>query len=513
MGKAKIIENIGEGFYRIQLLYDQVRLRTELAQLKDLETQYYKLLQKVLLTLIDLDNELIRTGDALDAVIDQYRQGLLSKLNELPPPIPPPTPNDPETNEPWTDPDRSQDDPLAAAMNAARVANGKSALQRNQSLDLSVRLHLAYLASYGSTSIFGLDQTTPANRARAANYAYDAATGVQMLLGFGDRDPIQVVQRWLRHYTSERTWLLSDAFTEMGVGFRYAASSPFTYLWGAVLTKPGSPPLTEEYEDPAKKAAIDMEKNLKEMKTPAGDFPKKLAEASGAYAKVVQKKKAALEEIKKLKLDRLEWENRIALLEDLKKKGEKVYYAWCCQYLDIFPKDYIVQTAEIPGFWNDEGKPRYINLSDGRTILYDEYPINILSGYDNSGFLTWTENMTPAATFYATAIEPGHLKWNPRWRYGTILEKTDQTCTVLLDQSTERKLSREIALDLDDGNALYEVPFAYPPCNGAVFHVDDEVVIRFAGKNRTQPQVIGFRRKPIQCPQGRMTWRSLQFGR
>ena len=80
-----------------------------------------------------------------------------------------------------------------------------------------------------------------------------------------------------------------------------------------------------------------------------------------------------------------------------------------------------------------------------------------------------------------------------------------------LEAGTARLLSneKEMALDGDADLTLADVPIWYPPCNGAVFQIGDEVLLWFDGWTRAKPKVIGFRREPKPCPQGRQSWRDI----
>jgi hypothetical protein len=72
-----------------------------------------------------------------------------------------------------------------------------------------------------------------------------------------------------------------------------------------------------------------------------------------------------------------------------------------------------------------------------------------------------------------------------------------------------RGVVEALVLDADDQRTLTAVPISYPPCDSEVFGEGDEVLVHFADHDRDTPAVVGFRREPIPCPAGRLSWRQL----
>lgn len=121
--------------------------------------------------------------------------------------------------------------------------------------------------------------------------------------------------------------------------------------------------------------------------------------------------------------------------------------------------------------------------------------------------LNYSTAMTPAAAFYNAAIEPGHLKWKPIWRYGalTSVDVSTSSCSLTLETIQARKLEDEadtLDLSLDENLNLTNVPISYPPCNAHAFEVGDDVLVLFEGFNRDTPKVVGFRFVPRTAPGG-----------
>jgi hypothetical protein len=73
-----------------------------------------------------------------------------------------------------------------------------------------------------------------------------------------------------------------------------------------------------------------------------------------------------------------------------------------------------------------------------------------------------------------------------------------------------RGLADDLILDADDQRTLTDVPISYPPCDSGVFEEGVEVLVHFAGHDRDSPTVVGFRREPIPCPGGRLSWAQLR---
>lgn len=270
-------------------------------------------------------------------------------------------------------------------------------------------------------------------------------------------------------------------------------------------------------DSPAAQAASDAESSVKKIPLPTIETyePKELSAAAAAYAVAVRKLQEAEKEIAKIKAERLERDKRIALLQNiLSAVSNKIIDIWCASYTTRL--DGVVRTLEVPGYWQEESVLKsatlYAETDHYKNVLYYERSINIapeiLLGGD-AGDLVPSESMTDAAVFYNAAMEPGHNKWKPLWRYGVLLTDHDHhrdtnQCTVQLNDAIARELSgdeSEMSINkFNDYEILTGVPIVYPPCNGVAFYKDDEVLVYFDGMNRETPVVVGFRRQPHKCP-------------
>ena len=101
MGKAIITANVGDGLYKARPLYDLTRLNKKKNSTSSIpiKREYYALLGKAVLSLSLLEDETEIARRAMNAVINQWQQDLLNTGN--PPPIVPPTEDDPLTGLPW----------------------------------------------------------------------------------------------------------------------------------------------------------------------------------------------------------------------------------------------------------------------------------------------------------------------------------------------------------------------------------------------------------------------------
>jgi len=514
MGQAFITENIGDSLYKAKPLFNTAALDAELTKLQAAETEYAALILKAFDTLALLEDDAAIARASMNAIIQQWIDGIIAAGEEEPEPIEPDDPNDPETGLPWVDPDRAQEAPLLDLVNAARTAASVGTVSRDDDLDAACLSHLRYQGGNGSMGHTGQWRSKPLNRANQQGYYRPAV--IHELLAYGETSPALVMRRWQRE---PATWvdLLAADVTHAGVAHVYARTHPGSYLWAVLLASAKSDPTTNTvFEDPADGAAEDTEAGLDEIKVPTTDraTPEKLGEAVRLFALAQNKVIAADREVARLMAEKLQRGQRIGELQAEKERINGMeFYIWACYYQDLIPPGTTVETAEVPGFWNDDPVSQTVTLyagtSQARTITYPEYNWNIrLATSDASGKLVSSIAMTPASVFYNCAMESGHLKWKPIWRYGTLTAVETYNGSVSLSNN-DRNIYNNENLDINETATLENVTFEYPPCQGSVFNIGNEVLIRFIGFDRTQPRIIGFRRSPVKCPFQRTSWASL----
>lgn len=512
MGRARIVANKGAGLYTATPLYNWTRLDAVLSDLTAQQANYATLLLRALNTLDDLRDEVAVAGAAMDTLIDQWHAALLAHNAALAP-LEPPTPDDPETSMPWTHPDRAQEPPLLKAINDLRAAAGLGALSRVGDLDKAALYHLRSLASSGKTTHLGPFGSTPFDRVLTQGYS---AAEVYELLAAGPRSAEEVMTRWTNHEPSLDK-LMDPAITEAGVAYHYASSHPSAHLWCVVLCVPGPPPVhitppsgsheIDDNPDPAKESAKKEADKLDKIKAPTLDplQPSQLTGVVKNYAEAVQKFGAAEKELNRLMAEKLERDQRIADLERVKSgKEDRVIDVWAAWYWEGFNAGDVVHTAEIPGFWDDANAWKIVTVNEGtekeRDVGFNQRWWNIVRSPKPSQ-LAPAPPMSPELVFVNTALEPGHLRWRPAWRYGIITALAGNVATVQLVASTERGETDGVLNLNPEADVLTGVPIDYPPCNGLAFAIDDEVLIAFDNQQWDGARIVGFRSAPVDCAQ------------
>lgn len=413
MGRATIVENIGEGLYRIRLEYNLDPLRAELEKLKAEHEQYLTDIVDAIRT----KNRLrIARDDArlgMDAVVDQWINAVITATIEEPPDI--------ELADPESTVDEEQREALLTAINARRSTE----LTEVDELDDAILAILRYLAASGRTSD---DQGTPENRASIAGYAFDSDVGVAVALQFGATSAEEAVERMMRNEAYVLA-LLSEDYTECGVAYLYAPSNRYGYLWGAILAAPGEEIEIEMPEDDeAKEAADEASAELERIEIPTIDTfqPKRLGEVCAAYGRAVAEYRAAMETVERILTDEEIRQQRMSRLQALIDEAQEPIHAWTCEYEPGFQDGDLVATAEVPGWYvRDETSKRAVVI-DGQSVDYSERSINIVSGTGcDVGQINHADGIPPeklGIEYLNAALEPGHLKWRPRWQYGVVLQ-------------------------------------------------------------------------------------------
>ncbi len=135
-------------------------------------------------------------------------------------PIPAPTPIPPD--------DISNEQTVIDLINQNRNANGLPSLPVASELTQSARRHSHDMGNNHFTGHVGSDGSTYGQRMQEAGYAW-ADSGEIIGWGFGG-DAASVVDWWMNSATHKAT-ILSENFTDMGVGYREDAGSDWGYYW------------------------------------------------------------------------------------------------------------------------------------------------------------------------------------------------------------------------------------------------------------------------------------------
>lgn len=510
MGKAVIVESIGEGLYLARPVYNNSGITTELNELKLQRDKYYLTLFKAQYTVRLLKEDVTIALGALNQIIVQWKQALIDKMKTAPP-IPPSTPNDPDTGEPWVDQDRAQEPLLLEAINQPH-------LTRNAVLDGIALKYLKQQAVVNKIGHLDWAGNDVGVRATRAGYRYLFITEILM---YGEPSIDDVMNTLNREYSTQ---LSSGNYTEIGIAYVSSSNHFAGHLWCVILAKPDLSPepdqpgtVVESPPDPSKDKALTEEAKLDKITAPKLDdlSPDQLGKVSQAYGIAIAKLRVAEREIDKIVLENIERGKRITELEGI-VADKPAIHVWCVSYDGAMVVGSVVNSIEIPGFWKDEGVARttvlYKDIPERRTTVnWVERSWNLAArgiSIGEVGSITSAEGLTAAAVFINCALEPGHLKWKPQWRYGTITSKTGGVAAVNFSEELVRPLSDEAEMSLQQFYNHVTVPIRYPPCGSDVFSVNDEVVVLFEGTNRDQPVIIGFRREPKSCS-GRISWAEL----
>lgn len=505
MGRARIVANRGQGLYAATPLYDMTALVKEIADLNQQENAFAPLIQKTLLTMAALENDVAVAEDALNAVLQQWKDGLIRNLNDAPP-IPTPASNDPITGLPWDDPAKGLEADLLAAINAARSAVSVGTVARNDDLDRAALNYMREQADTGRSGHIGIGNTSPGDRALLVGYA---PLAVGEALAYGPSSAAAVITSWQR---SSASTLLDAEYVDVGIGYVHEATYPMTHLWCAVFAKPGgSTPGTFSFESPAAETAEGQQAALNKIELPRTQThqPKKLAEVAAIYARAAQKHAAALNDLARLYAEHMTRLRRLSELGALESMLNAIVIdVWACYYNDALAVGAIVYTAEVPGHWLDSPVTR-VSMRESGAVSYAERSWNIVRlAAQGPGQLRPAASMLSASVFYDAAIEPGAEKWRPKWRYATITALAGNVCTVALSSAAARRLDHGESIDINQSTTIQNVPINYPPCLGSVFSVGDEVLLSFNFDAATA-EVIGFRREPRPCPGQPISWEQL----
>lgn len=503
MGKARIEEHIAESLYRITPLYDLTRVEDELNAMTEGDEQ--ALLLEALRSLGTLQRERDALRDSMLQLIDLWRSGL--DPADIPP-VDPVTPG-PESYEG----ERVSGD-LFDAINAARTVAGAPTLTRDTLLDLATRWHLWDLVAQGRMRINTPD-STPLTRALAAGFAAEDA---DMLLAGSRTDVDAVVEYWGND-------ILSAEWTHCGVAYAHGGRGN---LWGVTLATAGVQPAARPAKDPARESADDTAAELDDIKPPESDTPAEIASVAAELAVAGQRVRGAEIEIARQREQIRQRDERRVKLQALLDAQTQTVFAWAARWNTTLQPGAVVDTVEVPGFYTPSPRSTRTRMgvrNDSRNIMpdywvdYDERDINIVPEWDNDteSRLQKTDAMTDAAVFFNTAVEPGVLRWRPRFRYGELLSIAPSgdpvLCEVRLVPRSVRPLPGEATLfanpESDADRTLTDVVMSHI-CARDVFEVGQEVLVMWLMHlGDWTPTVIGWRREPLPCPGSRSSWRQV----
>ncbi|HEU6436568.1 MAG TPA: hypothetical protein VE028_03890 [Nitratidesulfovibrio sp.] len=152
--------------------------------------------------------------------------------------------------------------------------------------------------------------------------------------------------------------------------------------------------------------------------------------------------------------------------------------AWCADYSE--------------GLSGDVGTVEVFNL-------VDDYPVQIRPGYDGAaahstgrdGLHQPVESGDAAAVFYNWAMVPGVERWRPLYSHAriTYVAADSLTCGIIFTDGPRI------------GEYANDVTFSYMDCGGAVFVLNDDILVQYTDRDPSKPVVIGFKDNPRPCIQ------------
>lgn len=523
MGRAVITGVEGAGLFQARPIIDSTRAQLELDVLLAERDQFPAALLAAVNSADTLGTDTNTALQTLLNIITQYQQKLISQYQPLPP-LPPQTPQDPITGEDWVDPDRAQEWPLLDKINDFRAAQNPPLppLERHVALDRSVLQHLidnANLRRIGQIDPSGADAE---DRARQAGFNPNEIVQGDSY-GAGGVD--QAFSEMLRE-REFRDALLNPDITHIGLAYKsgsHWAGNAFCVV--LANENPNPPAYGAVKADPARAAAKNAVHALRDAQMPnveRFDLPYQLIEATKALQLAGLKWLAAKQSVGKLQAENTARESRIAELQAATSEMDPMDI-WCVAYdfRETLKAGIEVDTFEVPGFWCEDGVRKTATLWRGteyeKEVSYIERSWNIAAFGQYSeatGKLAPNNNLTDAGMFVNAALEPGHLKWRPMWRYGTLTSvNTDaNTGSVSLENVEARALpDDEVPLLLNEQPVLTNIPIRYLDCDSDAFSPGDEVVVAFTGEDRKTATIIGFRREPKPCGSGAESWMEIRI--
>ncbi len=126
---------------------------------------------------------------------------------------------------------------LLKLINAERVKAGVKKVASNSKLGLAATRHSTDMAAHNFFSHTGSNGTSMTDRITKAGYKFSAA-GETLYAGGGSyKTPQACIQAWLNS-SGHRSIILSSAYTQVGIGYKYNAKSKYGGYYTADFAKP-----------------------------------------------------------------------------------------------------------------------------------------------------------------------------------------------------------------------------------------------------------------------------------
>lgn len=273
MGKAVIVEAIGDGLYKAKPLFNTKAIQADIARLEAEKWTYWRELNKALLHAQSLRQDRAAARETVQALIQQWKQALLDKSRPAPPITPKsadPNGNNPVTGLPYTDQERedAMENEVVAAVNAERAARGLAPVGKSDFFSRQARERLrestALPQDPAADPYLGMLLRLKAIDERGHD-AHDrhlaVATGavaatLSEVHAAGQTGSDDAVSAWRN---DPETWdaLMDPSLTQIGTGYRYAEASPATHHWNVIAAQLApAPNNTAFFASPAGQALV-----------------------------------------------------------------------------------------------------------------------------------------------------------------------------------------------------------------------------------------------------------------
>lgn len=554
MGRAVVIEHVGESLYRVQLLRDTRRATAQLATAEARLIEVDKAIPAGEEARRDAVHERDQAREALSAAIELHKAGLLVD----PPEISPDDPIDPETGEPWSDPGEGVASGLMDAINAHRAASSLPELTISDLLSGAAGKHLAEQSNARKFRLRTY-RRSPRDMAIDAGFSPLPSVPVLMFMNGGASSTAEVLAGWIQ---TSGVDLLSPDVTHVGAAY-LRTPGWYGYAWAAIAAAEG-PPITpapikieDEDADPVESAREEDDESRGSVETPDTDDPatKPLGDAAREFAEAAHRLRIVEKALSELRIERANILKRRDELNALIATPGPIIHAWGLTAQDFYAEGQTVSTWEGPGYLRStperrlslfgyrmlgrsEGTPmKAAAAAAGTYTTYDDFDVYVVpTWFESAGLhdrLVPSDLMSDSGVFYNCAIEPGHLRHAPIIAFGKITAFGTPTtgpnsvgsalyCNVQVEPQPVRGLPpREAAMQTAALGLIQYAPIAV-----AAWHemrVDDEVILANAdffdwpldtswfdgGAWISRWTVVGWRREPWRYPGGRVGWSQL----
>jgi len=170
------------------------------------------------------------------------------------------------------------------------------------------------------------------------------------------------------------------------------------------------------------------------------------------------------------------------------------------EYYESIPEDPTISTtcADYSEELNGDVGTIEVDGDIEKVIVKPGYSDNAAYSQSDDGQLQHIKAMTPEQWYYNAAMKPGWQKWMPTYRTGVVSNLSGDVCSVTMD-AAQTEIYQASPADINQQGTLNNVPIYYMNCNGSAFRDGDNVVVKFIGRDWSNPQVIGFADGPKPC--------------